>query len=992
MKTPKLILSFVTMSLLTIAGLAQAATAIVTNSADSGVGSLRQAISDAASGDTINFAAGIATINLTSGELLIDKDLTINGPGPNLLTLQRSASATTNFRIFAIAANSPSNNVTISGLTITNGHTTSNGGGIRNFGTLALTNATISGNSAGSYGGGIYNSMFNSGDTVTITNSTISGNSAVSGGGIYNDGTVTITNSTISGNSAVSGDSGGGGGGGIDNYNGAVTLTNSTIAANTADFSGGGIDNYGGTVNAKSTIIALNTADLGSPDVYGALTSQGYNLIGDNSGASITPLDQPGDQIGSAGSPKDPVLGPLQDNGGPTKTQALLYGSTAIDKGKYGGSSTDQRGYTRPVDLSTISNAFGGDGNDIGAYEVQANDLPAGCNVANSVVKNTNDSGTDSLRAVIANVCTGATIRFAANVRGAIDLTSAELLINKSLTIVGPGANILSVQRSAASGIPEFRIFDIVPSINVTISGLTIANGSATGFGYGGGIFNQGTLTITNTTISGNVARVGYGEGGGIYTGDNHNGTLTIINSTISGNMAADDSYGGGIVNETTLTVTNSTISGNTVGGTGWGGGIYTYGPTVTITNSTIAGNSADEGGGIRQDGSTINSKNTIIAKNTATTTGPDMYGTLTSGGYNLIGNASGVAITPANHTGDQIGVTAAKLNLGPLQDNGGTTQTHALLSGSFAIDKGNSSGLSTDQRGFTRPVDLPAILNAGGGDGSDIGAFEFGGTPAPAPSAQLSNVSTRVRVLTGDKVLIGGFIVTGSTPKKVIIRAIGPSLASFGVTGALADPILELHEPGNIVVTNDNWKTTQQAAIQAAGIAPKNDRESAIVATLAPGSYTAIVRGKNNGIGVGLVEAYDLDQAAASQLGNISTRGFVDTGDNVMIGGIIVGPTGAPSGKMLIRAIGPSLASFGIAGPLADPTLELHNGNGVLTASNDNWKTSQQALIQATGIPPTNDKESAILATLAPGNYTAIVRGKNNTTGVALVEVYSLK
>jgi hypothetical protein len=267
-----------------------------------------------------------------------------------------------------------------------------------------------------------------------------------------------------------------------------------------------------------------------------------------------------------------------------------------------------------------------------------------------------------------------------------------------------------------------------------------------------------------------------------------------------------------------------------------------------------------------------------------------------------------------------------------------------------------------------------------------------------PVIPSRLLNISTRMRVLTGEQVLIGGFIITGTSPKKVIIRGMGPSLNGVGVT--LSDPTLELHQGNTTIATNDNWKrkpngTSQQAEIEATTIPPKNDLESAIVATLNPGAYTAILAGKNGGTGVGLVEVYDLAQGANSKLANISTRGFVDTGNNVMIGGLIVGGgSGGGTAKVIVRALGPSVP---VAGALADPTLELHNGSGTTIASNDNWKTrpdgtSQQAEIQATTIPPTKDLESALVATLAPGNYTAIVRGKNNTTGVGLVEVYNLQ
>jgi hypothetical protein len=263
--------------------------------------------------------------------------------------------------------------------------------------------------------------------------------------------------------------------------------------------------------------------------------------------------------------------------------------------------------------------------------------------------------------------------------------------------------------------------------------------------------------------------------------------------------------------------------------------------------------------------------------------------------------------------------------------------------------------------------------------------------TPTPTPSASPStfgNISTRLRVETADNVLIGGFIITGTQPKKVIVRAIGPSLsASF--PGALADPILELrNSSGGLIVANDNWRSDQEAAIVETGIPPSDDLESAIVATLPANNsaYTAIVRGANGGTGIGVVEAYDLNQAVDSKLANISTRGLVQTEDNVIIGGLIV--LGQSPLRVIVRALGPSLP---VSGALSDPTLELHDGNGTLLAANDNWRSDQEAEIMATTIPPPNDLESAIVRNLAPGNYTAILRGANNTTGVAAVEAYGL-
>ena len=260
----------------------------------------------------------------------------------------------------------------------------------------------------------------------------------------------------------------------------------------------------------------------------------------------------------------------------------------------------------------------------------------------------------------------------------------------------------------------------------------------------------------------------------------------------------------------------------------------------------------------------------------------------------------------------------------------------------------------------------------------------------------QLRNVSTRLKVLTGDNVLIGGFIVTGTTgTKQVLVRGLGPTLTDVGVTGVvLADPTLALYHrnnqgPDSIVATNDNWKQTQQAAIQATGGAPWHDSEAAILQTLAPGNYTAILAGKNSTTGIGLVDVYDQTPASTAQLSNISSRGPVGTGNDVMIGGFISAVTDT---TVIVRALGPTLTQLGVTGALADPVLGLFDANGNPIASNDNWRQSSQAAqIQSSIYKPPNDLEPAIISTRPLGNTTAIVSGKNGTTGVALVEVYRL-
>jgi hypothetical protein len=251
------------------------------------------------------------------------------------------------------------------------------------------------------------------------------------------------------------------------------------------------------------------------------------------------------------------------------------------------------------------------------------------------------------------------------------------------------------------------------------------------------------------------------------------------------------------------------------------------------------------------------------------------------------------------------------------------------------------------------------------------------------------------MRVQTGDNVGIGGFIITGSAPKRIILRAIGPSLTQSGVPNVLADPVLELHgSAGFATITNDNWRDTQEAEIQATGIPPINDLEAAIVITLDPGAYTAIVRGKNNTLGVALIEVYDLNQGVVSKLANLSTRAFVSTGDDIVIAGFLLS-SGGGSDRIIIRGIGPSLAPsiFPMSAVLADPTLELRDGNGTLILADNNWQDNlaQAAEIIAAGLAPANSLESAIAATLPPGLYTALLAGRLGGTGIGVVEIYDL-
>jgi hypothetical protein len=280
-------------------------------------------------------------------------------------------------------------------------------------------------------------------------------------------------------------------------------------------------------------------------------------------------------------------------------------------------------------------------------------------------------------------------------------------------------------------------------------------------------------------------------------------------------------------------------------------------------------------------------------------------------------------------------------------------------------------------------------VIVCGGGQNGDpprILFYPIHPQTVPVPPHSLLNVSTRLRAQPGENALIGGFIVRGQESKKVALRAIGPSLP---VQDKLADPVLQLFDSsGALVAQNDNWNAHRNDVI-ATGVPPSDEHEAVIAISLAPGSYTAVVRGLNSTSGVALVEAYDLSPAANSKLANISTRGKVEGGDNVMIGGFIAG--GDRETLVVVRAIGPSLVNFGVANALKDPTLELHDGNGALLAQNDDWRLSQEQQLIQTGLAPIDDRESALLLSLQPGAYTAIVRGKDANSGVGLVEIYNL-
>jgi autotransporter-associated beta strand protein len=434
------------------------------------------------------------------------------------------------------------------------------------------------------------------------------------------------------------------------------------------------------------------------------------------------------------------------------------------------------------------------------------------------------------------------------------------------------------------------------------------------------------------------------------------------------------------------------------------GSGVFTLNGIDTYTGPTTV-----EGGNLVVNGA-LSSEVTV-----------ENGGTLSGGGHvaNLIAESgatvapgNGVTLSPSGIYRQEAGATLA-LAVAGTQPGQGTQLTGGVnaelnsgavlevdFTGGFAPKAGEkiplintahiSGGFSTVhltgvQAGFGYTIGTDA-------NGIHLTATNTGVATTKAAPSNLLNISTRVDVQTGSDVLIGGFIIKGTAPKMVLVRGLGPSLKAMGVAGALSDPVLELHKPDGTVITNDNWVDAQKQAIIDTGIPPANPFESAIVATLDPGEYTCVVRGNDNATGVGLVEVYDLDRALGTTLANISTRGLVETGDNVMIGGFIAGGLNGGASTVVVRGLGPSLATEGITDSLADPTLALYDSEGNRVAENNDWMTGARApAIIAEGLAPKNPRESAVQAILPPGAYTAILSGVGGATGVGLVEVYNL-
>ncbi|MFZ1220495.1 MAG: choice-of-anchor Q domain-containing protein [Chthoniobacterales bacterium] len=1159
----------------------------VTSTADSGPGTLRDRVAAAGDGSVVYFATSLtgATITLTSGEIAINSNITIDASAAVSIKVTTQDAS---FRIFHVL---PGHSATINSLTIKGGggvngacilndHAALNlrdcvirggivsansgyGGGIYNDGsgsgeaTLTITGCLIVGNRAGDAGGGIYNtgsgggsatvSMSNSSvidnfaghsgipigsgagggianegaassmtltnclidnnrsgsndaspagmgggisnsGTLTLIGSTISNNQCFAqGGGIFSSGNLAISSSTVSGN-IVNGSNGGvgsGDGGGILGL-GTLTLANSTVSNNSVTNKGGGIHGSGiitnstisdnAAANAGGGIFANGSVEIGNTILKagasganivgnpGSVTSLGYNLSSDGGGGFLTAT---GDQINT-----DPVLGPLQENSGPTFTHAPLNGSPAIDAGDPGFTpppSEDQRGLPRVFNGRI----------DIGSVEVQPVPTPTPTPTPGPSPCGYILTFSESFDGVTAPALPpGWTSSFTAGAANCTPSGACTLGTNWVTTNATPYSPPHCVFHNAPGCVtdsflesPSFRAgptnvaflnfrhsFDLENGRDGAVLEISIEGGPFVDFAAIGGFpgYNGTIASDSLSPIAGRAAWTGNSE-------EYQPQFMTFPQSAQGRNvrlrfrLATDCGGGGGEWRIDDIRVEDNigcqpptppptptprpptptpgttptpcpamTFAGTGVGAIpdGLSGTPPQYGPPLVVSfavsgqTAPLAAVSVDVtlnhswAGDVDMVLTSPGGTASLVTVSRIGVTGVGSFGDSSNYSSNFVPITSYNFTDAANGTNLWTAATAASCGDACQILTGDYRTTAAGAAGQSnppPVTSLNATfgGLTTAQINGTWTL---AVRDASAGYTGSVTSANLklsGGpcppnptptaAPTPTPSRAL-NISTRLRVENGDRVMIGGFIITGSGPKRVVLRGIGPSLANFGVPDVLADPVLELRDAsGALLLTNDNWQdnaTDEGAQLVALGLAPQHPKEAAFVANLPSGaSYTAILTGKNGGAGVGLVEVYDTDQGANSQLANISTRGFVQGGDNVMIGGFTLGDSNGGT-SVVVRGIGPSLSQFGLSNVLGDPTLELRDSNGMLLKVNDNWQDDSVSAAQLTarGLAPQNSLESGIFASLPAGAFTAILAGKNSGSGIGLIEIYNVQ
>jgi len=929
----------------------------VINTTDSGPGSLRQAILDAnahaninaSTPDVISFAIpgpGLQTITPLSVLPTITDPVVIDGytqPGSNANT-----AVVGNNSVHLIELNG--NSAVCGALVITAGNSTVRGLVINRFNGNCGNTAILLQTGGGNRVEGCFLGLDATGTAASTNrdfgvrienspNNTIGGTTPAARNVISGNNTQIQINGNVSSGTTIQG-----------NYIG-------TNAAGTAALSNGGVSQSVVGININTNIATSGPSNT----IVGGTTAAARNVISGNAAGNINFFGSSGSGnviqgnyigINAAGTAAVDLNGP---------GIILTYSSNFTIGGTVAGAGNVISGNSSGITISGDANNMAANnliqGNLIGTNAAGAAAVPNGNGISISEGQNNTIGGTT---ASARNIISGNAARG---------------------VVITTGYNFPVVTANVVQG--NFIGTDITGTAKLGNSGAGVVVA---------GIFGA-TLTGVNT-IGGATAGAG-----NIISSNASDGISigTANNTLVQGNFIGTDVNGTGNLGNAGIGISLSGASTNTIGGvTPGAGNVIAFNGSASVTFSGVvvysgAGNSilgnsifsnnrlgidlAGDGAVAANDACDAdtganNLQNYPVIKSVTNTPGSvNITGTLNSAASTTfrLEFFRNVAIDPSGYGEGQVFLGFANVT------------TDASCNATFNLNFPSTSTALRVAATATDPLGNTSEFSAAIG--------------------QLLNISTRLKVETGDNVLIGGFIVTGSDQKKVIIRGTGPSLANVGIQGFLENPTLQLFQGNTLVRSNDDWKiredgSSQQAEIEATTIAPTNELESAIVATLSPNvNYTAVVRGKDNKIGIGVVEAFDLDQAANSRLANISTRGFVDTGNDILIGGFI---TGNGLTKVIVRAIGPSLPSF-ITNPLQDPTLELKDVNGTTIRSNDNWKIredgmSQQAEIEATTIPPTNELESALVQTLQPGNYTAVVRGKNNSVGTAVVEVYNIQ